>query len=215
MAAPAGDQPAVGPFGWRRIGSPREPTPSRRLFAVGPVVDTSSGFHDVLQPVGEVDAGLTADVTKNQDGSVGHYPRGPLGQAVVPAALVQLADDGHGDRSLVEQKWTTRYPAMIGLWRNAWSEFIPFLDYDLEIRRVICSTNAIESLNARYRRAVKTRGHFPTDQTAMKCLYLVTRSLDPKGTGQTTWAVRWKPALNRARHHLRRPYAGSREPLTT
>ena len=65
-----------------------------------------------------------------------------------------------------------------------------------EIRRVICSTNAIESLNARYRRAVKARGHFPTEQAAMKCLYLVTRSLDPKGTGQTRWAVRWKPALN-------------------
>jgi hypothetical protein len=68
--------------------------------------------------------------------------------------------------------------------------------YDVEIRKVICSTNAIESLNARYRRAVKARGHFPTEQAAMKCLYLVTRSLDPKGTGQTRWAVRWNPALN-------------------
>jgi transposase-like protein len=45
---------------------------------------------------------------------------------------------------------------------NAWSEFVPFLDYDVEIRRVICSTNAIESVNARYRRAVRARGHFPT-----------------------------------------------------
>ena len=60
----------------------------------------------------------------------------------------------------------------------------------------IPDTNAIESLNARYRRAVKARGHFPTEQAAMKCLYLVTRSLDPKGTGQTRWATRWKPALN-------------------
>lgn len=68
--------------------------------------------------------------------------------------------------------------------------------YDLEIRKVICSTNVIESLNARYRRAVKARGHFPTEQAAMKCLYLVTRSLDPKGTGQTRWVTRWKPALN-------------------
>ena len=61
---------------------------------------------------------------------------------------------------------------------------------------MLCSTNAIESLNARYRRAVKARGHFPTEQAAMKCLYLVTRSLDPKGAGQTRWATRWKPALN-------------------
>jgi putative transposase len=96
----------------------------------------------------------------------------------------------------LEEKWGARYPAMINLWRNAWAEFIPFLDYDLEIRRVICSTNAIESLNARYRRAVKARGHFPSEQAAMKCLYLVTRSLDPKGTGQRRWATRWKPALN-------------------
>jgi putative transposase len=57
--------------------------------------------------------------------------------------------------------------------------------YVLEIRTVLCSTNAIESLNARYRRAVTVRGHFPTEQAALKCLYLVTRSLDPKGTGQT------------------------------
>jgi transposase-like protein len=94
------------------------------------------------------------------------------------------------------EKWGTRYAAIIRLWENAWNEFIPFLDYDIEIRKVLCSTNAIESLNARYRRAVKARGHFPTEQAAIKCLYLVTRSLDPTGTGRTRWAVRWKPALN-------------------
>jgi putative transposase len=85
---------------------------------------------------------------------------------------------------------------VIRLWDNAWSEFIPFLDYDVEIRKVTCSTNAIDSLNARYRRAVRARGHFPNEQAALKCLYLVTRSLDPTGTGRTRWAMRWKPALN-------------------
>jgi len=94
------------------------------------------------------------------------------------------------------EKWGRAYPAIKTLWDNAWSEFIPFLDYDVEIRKVLCSTNAIESLNARYRRAVRARGHFPNEQSAMKTLYLVTRSLDPKGTGQTRWAMRWKPALN-------------------
>jgi len=63
-------------------------------------------------------------------------------------------------------KWTSRYPAVVNLWRAAWQEFIVFLDYDVEIRKIICSTNAIESLNARYRRAVRARGHFPTDQAA-------------------------------------------------
>jgi putative transposase len=94
------------------------------------------------------------------------------------------------------EKWGQRYPAVIRLWDNAWNEFIPFLDYDVEIRRVICSTNAIESLNARYRRAIKARGHFPSEQAALKCLYLVTRSLDPTGVGRARWMMRWKPALN-------------------
>jgi transposase-like protein len=94
------------------------------------------------------------------------------------------------------ETWGGRYPAIITLWRSAWQEFIPFLDYDIEIRRVICSTNAIESLNARYRRAVRARGHFPTEQAALKCLYLVTRSLDPTGRGRARWITRWKPALN-------------------
>jgi putative transposase len=96
----------------------------------------------------------------------------------------------------VAETWGQRYGAIVRLRESAWEQFIPFLDYDIEIRTVLCSTNAIESLNARYRRAVKARGHFPSEQAAIKCLYLVTRSLDPTGTGRARWAVRWKPALN-------------------
>jgi putative transposase len=92
--------------------------------------------------------------------------------------------------------WGPRYPAIVKLWRASWAEFVPFLAYDVEIRKVICSTNAIESLNARYRRAVRARGHFPTEQAAIKCLYLATRSLDPTGRGRARWIIRWKPALN-------------------
>ena len=79
---------------------------------------------------------------------------------------------------------------------NAWTEFVRFLDYDLEIRRVLCSANAIESLNVRFPRAVRARGHFPTEQAAMKTLYLVVRSLDPKGTHNAfaiTFADRMPP----------------------
>ena len=61
---------------------------------------------------------------------------------------------------------------------------------------MICTTNAIESINARYRRAVRARGHFPNEAAALKCLYLVTRSLDPSGGGRARWVMRWKPALN-------------------
>jgi transposase-like protein len=86
--------------------------------------------------------------------------------------------------------WEAKYPAIVKLWESAWAEFVPFLGFDKEIRTPICTTNAIESLNARFRRAVRARGHFPNEQSAMKTLYLVTRSLDPKGTGQTRWVTR-------------------------
>jgi putative transposase len=92
--------------------------------------------------------------------------------------------------------WEKRYPAIIRLWENAWAEFVPFLQFDREIRTVICTTNAIESINARLRRAVNARGHFPTEAAALKCLYLAIRSLDPTGRGRKRWTNRWKGALN-------------------
>jgi transposase-like protein len=67
----------------------------------------------------------------------------------------------------VAETWGQRYGAIVRLWENAWEQFIPFLDYDVEIRKVLCSADAIESLNARYRRAVKARGHFPSEQAAL------------------------------------------------
>jgi transposase-like protein len=96
----------------------------------------------------------------------------------------------------LEEKWGKPYPGIPKVWQAAWEEFTSFLAYDIEIRRVLFSTNVIESLNARYRRSVGARGHFPTKQAALKCLYLVTRGLDPKGLGQARWITRWKPALN-------------------
>jgi transposase-like protein len=96
----------------------------------------------------------------------------------------------------LETKWGERYPAIIRLWQNAWAEFVPFLSYSPEIRKVIYSTNAIESMHARFRRAVRVRGHFPNEQAALKCLYLTVRSLDPTGRGRQRWINRWKPALN-------------------
>ena len=94
------------------------------------------------------------------------------------------------------EKWEKRYPAIIRLWTNAWAEFVPFLQFDREIRTIICTTNAIESINARIRRAVNARGHFPTEQAALKCVYLAVMSLDPTGTGRQRWSNRWKAALN-------------------
>jgi transposase-like protein len=92
--------------------------------------------------------------------------------------------------------WGGKYPAVVRLWENAWEEFTPFLRFDAEIRRIVCTTNAIESVNARIRRAVKVRGHFPNEQAALKCVYMAIMSLDPTGAGRKRWTSRWKTALN-------------------
>jgi putative transposase len=112
---------------------------------------------------------------------------------VYQAATEQAALDAFANFA---KEWEARYPAIIRLWENAWAEFVPFLAFDIEIRTIISTTNAIESLNARFRRAVKARGHFPSEQAALKCLYLVIRSLDPTGAGRRRWTNRWKKALN-------------------
>lgn len=93
-------------------------------------------------------------------------------------------------------KWEKRYPAIIRLWTSAWAEFVPFLQFDRSIRTLICTTNAIESLNARIRRAVNARGHFPNEAAALKCVYLAIMATDPTGAGRKRWSNRWKEALN-------------------
>ena len=113
----------------------------------------------------------------------------PVYQAPAEAAALDRFAEFSG-------KWERKYPAIIRLWENAWAEFVPFLGFDPAIRTLICTTNAIESLNARFRRAVKTRGHFPTEQAAMRCLYMVIISLDPTGRGRQRWSNRCKDALN-------------------
>jgi transposase-like protein len=91
--------------------------------------------------------------------------------------------------------WGEKYPGIVKLWESSWAEFVPFLRFDVEIRKIVCTTNAIESVNARIRKAVRARGHFPTEQAALKCVYLAVMSLDPKGTGHKRWTMRWKAAL--------------------
>ena len=80
-----------------------------------------------------------------------------------------------------------------GCGRTPGHQFVPFLAFDVEIRRVVCSTNGIESVNARIRRAVRARGHFPHERAALKCVYMAIMSLDPTGTGSRRGMMRWNP----------------------
>jgi transposase-like protein len=109
---------------------------------------------------------------------------------VYTAASESVALDTFAEFS---EKWEKKYPAIIRLWTVAWAEFVPFLQFDREIRTIICTTNAIESINARIRRAVNARGHFPTEAAALKCVYLAIMSLDPTGKGQRRWSTAGKP----------------------
>ena len=89
-----------------------------------------------------------------------------------------------------------RYPAVVRTWRAAWSEFTPYLAFPPEIRKVVYSTNLIESINARLRKATRNRGHFPSEQAALKVLYLAVRNLDEfRSPSVGTRSSGWKKAL--------------------
>jgi transposase-like protein len=92
--------------------------------------------------------------------------------------------------------WRAKYPAMVGMWERSWPEFVPFLDFPVEIRSLIYTTNGIESLNARFRQAVRRRGHFPTEQAALKILYLTVRERRRNRTNPTGKINGWKSILN-------------------
>ena len=69
--------------------------------------------------------------------------------------------------------WGRKYPVIAQTWRRHWAEVVPFYAFPAEVRRIVYTTNAIESLNAKLRRAVRARGHFPHDDAALKLLFLV------------------------------------------
>ena len=86
--------------------------------------------------------------------------------------------------------WGQRYPAIAQSWRRVWSEVIPFFGFPDEVRRIVYTTNAIEALNSKIRRAVRTRGHFPSDEAAAKLIFLIlNRSEKEWKMPPREWAV--------------------------
>ena len=113
---------------------------------------------------------------------------------VYTAATVEAASEALDD---FEAEWGDQYPAIVQLWRNNWERFTPFLAFDNSIRKIIYTTNAIESLNYQLRKVTKTRGHFPTDDAVLKILYLAIRNIGNTRGGQFgTNTQGWKQALN-------------------
>ena len=92
--------------------------------------------------------------------------------------------------------WRDKYPAMIATWENSWNDFVPFLDFPIELRQLVYTTNSIESLNSRFRKAVRHRGHFPTEDAALKVLYLVATERRKNRSNPTGRINGWKQILN-------------------
>lgn len=119
-------------------------------------------------------------------------------KAIYTAPTVQAAEDLFAEFS---DEWREKYPAMIRSWENSWDEFTPFLAFPTEIRKIVYTTNSIESLNSRFRRAVRHRGHFPTEQAAMKVLYLVATATRKNRSNLTGQINGWKRILNTLTMH--------------
>jgi putative transposase len=114
----------------------------------------------------------------------------PVYTAVNAEAAAEAMDD-------FELTWGDRYPGIVRLWRDAWERFTPFLAYPAELRKIVYTTNLIESVNYQLRKVSKNRGHFPHGDAALKLLRLVARDMTTTrggdaGTG--TWG--WRTALN-------------------
>lgn len=108
--------------------------------------------------------------------------------------VYQAATEAEAERALEEfgERWGHKYQAMVKLWRDNWQRVVPFFDFPSEVRKVIYTTNAVESLNMSLRRAIKTRGSFPSEDAAMKLLFLALRRVSQKwNTVQS-----WREALN-------------------
>ena len=97
------------------------------------------------------------------------------------------ADQAAAELDAFEAKWAGKYASIAPAWRRAWQEVIPFFAFDPAIRKIIYTTNAIESLNRVIRKSIKTRGSFPTDDAAMKLIYLAIRSFEKDGRNVREW----------------------------
>ena len=120
--------------------------------------------------------------------------RKPLAAAIKPIYTAPSAEAALAELDAFESgPWGKKFPTVVASWRRVWDKVIPFFAFPPEVRRVIYTTNAIESVNARLRKILKTRGHFPNDEAATKLIWLALRNIT------ADWgraANHWKAAMN-------------------
>ncbi len=168
------------------------------------------GCHDILIAVVDGLKGLTEAVTavfpkttvqtcivhliRNSLDYAGWKDRKTMSQALRPIYTAATQDAALAELLAFEAgPWGQKYPTVVQSWKRAWEHVTPFFAFPTDIRRVIYTTNAIESLNMQLRKIIKTRGHFPNDDAAIKLLWLALRNVLNKSVRQ---AFDWKSAMN-------------------
>ena len=152
-------------------------------------VDGLEGFPEAIEAIFPLTTVQTCIVHLIR-ASLRYVPRCDYDAVVKDLRVIYTAIDA--DRALhaldaFEAKWGQRFPPVVRAWREAWEHVIPFLAFPPEVRRVIYTTNAIEALNRQLRKAVKTKGHFPTEDAARKLIYLAILNAVPQWTRTRGW----------------------------
>jgi putative transposase len=147
------------------------------------VVDGLKGFPDAINAIFPETQVQTCIVhlIRNSLAFASWKERKPIATALKP---IYRAENPVIARERLEafdaSPWGQKYPAIAAAWRRNWEQVIPFYAYPDEVRKMIYTTNAIESLNSTIRRSLRSRGHFPSDESAMKLIWLVLRNVSAK-----------------------------------
>lgn len=120
-----------------------------------------------------------------------------IAQALRPVYTAVSVEAALDAMDTFELEHGDRYPGIVAVWRSAWERFVPFLAYPAVIRKIVYTTNMVESVNYQMRKSSKTRGHFPDDESALKLLRLIARDISTtRGGTAGTGTPGWKQALN-------------------
>ena len=159
-------------------------------------VDGLKGFPEAIEavyPQATVQLCIV-HMVRNSLNYVGWNKRGLVATDLKRVYSASTADEAEQYLTEFEVKWDDAYPPIAKSWRNNWMRIIPFFDYPPEIRKIIYTTNAIESVNMSLRKVSKNRSSFPNDEAVTKLFYLALINISKKWT----MPLRdWKPALNR------------------
>jgi putative transposase len=152
-------------------------------------VDGLKGFPEAIEAVFPQTTVQTCIVHLIRQ-SLRYVPRRQYEQVVKdlrPIYTAVNADAAEAALEAFDEKWGAQLPPVVQAWRNSWDYVIPFLEFEPDVRRVIYTTNAIEALNRQLRKAIKTKGSFPSEDAARKLVYLAIQNAAPQWTRTRGW----------------------------